>query len=107
MAWVLVAVAPIACDGKVAGGRADGARVYDEACARCHGARGVPDPGMVAQIGVKDLTSPRVQRSFSDQDLRRQIVEGSENQKMPSFAGALTDDQIRAVIAHVRGIGSP
>jgi hypothetical protein len=62
---------------------------------------------MVAQIGVKDLTSPRVQRSFSDQDLRRQIVEGSENQKMPSFAGALTDDQIRAVIAHVRGLGSP
>ena len=68
--------------------------------------RGVPDPGMVAQIGVKDLTLDRVQRTFSDNDLRRQIVHGSENMKMPSFAGALTDDQIAAVIAHVRTLGS-
>jgi mono/diheme cytochrome c family protein len=93
------------CDGKIAGGKADGARVFDEACARCHGSRGVPDPGMVAQIGVKDLTTDRVQRSFSDTDLRKQIIEGSVNMKMPSFGGALSDDQIAAVIAHVRTLG--
>ncbi len=99
---LVFAALALACDGKIAGGNADGARVFDEACARCHGPRGIPDPGMVAQIGVKDLTSPRVQKSFSDADIRRQIVEGSDNQKMPSFAGALTDEQLDAVIAHVR-----
>jgi len=94
-----------ACDSQIAGGRADGARVFDEACARCHGPRGVPEAGMVAQIGVKDLTTNRVQRSFSDADLRKQIIEGSRNMKMPSFAGALTDAQIDAVIEHVRTLG--
>lgn len=94
-----------ACDGKIAGGSADGAKIFDEACARCHGARGVPDPGMVAQIGVKNLTTDRVQGSFTDADLRKQIIKGSENMKMPSFEGALTDEQVAAVIAHVRTLG--
>lgn len=91
-----------ACDNKIAGGSADGARVFDEACARCHGPQGIPEAGMVAQIGVKDLTTDHVQNSFSDADLRRQILKGSENMKMPSFDGALTDAQIEAVIKHVR-----
>ena len=89
------------CGTQIAGGTANGAEVFDQACARCHGKHGVPEQGMVAQIGVKDLTTDRVQDSFTDEQLRHQIINGSENQKMPSFAGALSDAQIEAVIAHV------
>lgn len=94
----------VGCDRQVAGGRADGAEVFAEVCARCHGPEGVPDPGNVARIGVKPLTSPRVQEEMSDGDLRRQILEGSKNRQMPSFAGALTDAQIDAVVEHVRAL---
>ena len=92
------------CGSKIADGAANGAEIFDQACSRCHGKHGVPEAGMVAQIGVKDLTTDRVQDSFTDDQLRKQIIDGSENQKMPSFAGALTDDQIEAVIAHVRSL---
>lgn len=92
-----------ACDREVAGGKADGAAVFSEVCARCHGPQGVPDTGMVARLGVVPLTSKRVQ-DLSDADIRRQILEGSANQQMPSFAGALSGEQIDAVIRHVRGL---
>ena len=103
--WMLVVTVP-ACDRTVAGGRADGAQVFAAACARCHGPGGQPDPGMVAKLGVKDLTSPELQARLSDADIRTQIVRGSKNKQMPSFDGALTDAQLEAVIEHVRKLRS-
>lgn len=95
-----------ACNSQVAGGEADGAKVFAGACARCHGPNGRPDPGMVAKLGVKDLTKPELQARLSDKDIRQQILQGSKNKQMPSFDGALTEPQIEAVIAHVRGLSS-
>jgi mono/diheme cytochrome c family protein len=97
----------VACSRSIAGGAADGAAVFDEACARCHGPRGVPDSGMVARLGVKNLTEPALQERLTDADIRRQIVDGSKNQQMPAFSGALTDAQLDAVIAHVRTLRRP
>ena len=95
------------CERKVAGGSVDGAEVYAVSCARCHGPAGVPVPAMMAQLGVKDLTDAARQAELSDADMRHQIVSGSENRFMPAFAGALTDGQIEAVIAHVRSLARP
>lgn len=94
------------CRDLVAGGRADGAAIFSEVCARCHGPQGEPDAANVARLGVKPLTSENVQHQLSDEDIRRQILRGSENKQMPSFAGALSDAQVDAVIAHVRRLGS-
>jgi mono/diheme cytochrome c family protein len=91
-----------ACRRQVAGGQADGPRVYAEACARCHGPDGVPDPGLRAQLGVKDLTDPELHARLSDDDLRRQIREGSDNKKMPAFNEMLTPEQVDALVAHIR-----
>jgi mono/diheme cytochrome c family protein len=91
-----------ACSRQVAGGQADGQRIYHELCERCHGPAGVPDPGLRAQLGVKDLTDPELHARLSDDDLRRQVREGSANKKMPGFASLLTDPQVEALVAHVR-----
>jgi mono/diheme cytochrome c family protein len=94
----------VGCNSSVADGEANGAKVFAGACARCHGPNGRPDPGMVAKLGVKDLTSAKLQARLTDGEIRQQILKGSKNKQMPSFDGALTDAQVDAVIAHVRGL---
>ena len=98
----------VGCRDEIAGGRADGAAIFSEVCARCHGPEGVPDAANVARLGVKPLISDNVQHHLSDDDIRRQILRGSENKQMPAFAGALSDAQVAAVIRHVRSLaGGP
>lgn len=99
---LLALLCAAACRDQIAGGRADGAAIFSEVCARCHGPQGQPDAANVARLGVKPLTTDHVQRQLTDEDIRRQILRGSENKQMPSFAGALSDAQVDAVIRHVR-----
>jgi mono/diheme cytochrome c family protein len=101
-----LATAGPGCGKQVASGRADGAAIFSEVCARCHGPVGVPDAANVARLGVKPLTSPHVQRELSDEDIRRQILQGSRNKQMPAFAGALSEDQVDAIVAHVRTLSA-
>lgn len=103
----MLAVFSICCSsGKVADGSTDGAEIFKDACARCHGGDGVPTKGMAARTGVKPLTSERVIHQMSDDDLRQQILKGSRSKTMPAFQGALTDEQVDAVIAYVRYLGT-
>jgi mono/diheme cytochrome c family protein len=103
-AVVLALSGAAACDHTIAGGRADGAAVYAEACARCHGSGGVPDSGLVARLGVKDLTDPSLQDRLTDAAIAEQILGGSKNQQMPAFAGVITTEQVKAVTSHVRSL---
>ena len=93
--------------GKIADGSTDGAAIYNEACARCHGAKGIPSRGMASRTGVKPLTSVRVAKTLSDEELRRQILKGSKNRMMPRFEGALSDAQVEALIPHLRRLANP
>jgi cytochrome c6 len=90
---VMVAVSPAAAqDG------ASGAGVYKSKCQTCHG----PDGGGTAvgkSLKVADLRSPDVQ-SKSDAELTQVISDGKNN--MPGFKGTITDDEIQAVLTHVR-----
>jgi len=88
-------------DNTVAGGSVDGPSIYKDACSRCHGLSGVPTKGMQARAGVKPLTSSRV-AAMSDVDIAKQIRNGSKNRMMPAFQGAITDEQIQALVAHIR-----
>lgn len=101
LAAALLFTAP-GCSPEVAGGKPDGAAIFSEVCARCHGPTGIPDPGTVARLGVKPLNSPHVQTQLSNADIRQQILKGSRNKQMPAFAGALSDQQVDAIVAHVR-----
>jgi mono/diheme cytochrome c family protein len=95
-----------ACHGKVAGGRADGPAIFAEACARCHGDTGKPSESMVAQLHVRDLTSPEFRGRVTIELVENQVRKGSSNGIMPSFAGELTDEQIHALAAYVVSLGT-
>ena len=97
----ILAACTAACAGDVAGNVTDGAQVFATTCAMCHGSEGKPNEAMVAQLGVADLTAPAERAKITSTFVEHQVRAGSKNKLMPSFAGALRDDQIRAVAAYV------
>jgi cytochrome c6 len=75
---------------------ADGAATFKAKCAMCHGADGTKEnPGM----GVKSLAGADVQKN-SYADLVGAVSKGKG--KMPAYAGKLSDDEIKGVVAFVR-----
>lgn len=73
-----------------------GADTFKTKCAGCHGPDGKKE---MPAMGVKPLTSPDVQK-MSDADLIASVSKGKG--KMPGYAGKLTDDQIKQVVAFVK-----
>jgi mono/diheme cytochrome c family protein len=108
MRAALLLIALGACGGgSVAGDTKDGAKVFAQACATCHGPTGAPDETMVAKLGVKNLTTPEFHGRATHELIVHQVRNGSANHIMPSFDGALTDQQIDAVAAYVLTLSQP
>ena len=79
----------------------DVAALYKTKCQICHGADGKGDTPAGKKIGAKDLHSPEVAK-LSDAQLFEIVKKGKE--KMPSYDGKLTDDQIKALVRYVRSL---
>lgn len=75
---------------------ADGAATYKAKCAMCHGADGSKEN---AAMGIKALSGAEVQKQ-SDAQLTEAISKGKG--KMPAYAGKLSDDEIKSVVAFIR-----
>ena len=99
--WILCVLVTACERGDVAGGASDGASIFQSACVTCHGPRGKPVEAMVARLGVRDLTAPELRAKITPGLVEAQVRKGSQNKLMPSFQGALSDAQIRAVAAYV------
>ena len=84
-----------------AGSTVDGKELYAKFCATCHGPTGKPDATMAAKLDVRDLTSPELRARVTPGLVELQIRNGSQNKLMPAFAGAFTDEQMRAIAAYV------
>lgn len=72
------------------------ADLYKTKCAACHGADGSKE---MPAMGVKPLTGADVQKK-TDAELTASISKGKG--KMQPYAGKLTDDQIKSLVAYVR-----
>ena len=84
---------------------ADVKALWDANCAQCHGKDGKADTKMGKTLSAKDLTDPAVQSAFTDAKATDSIKNGvKENGKttMKAFAGKLTEDDIKALVAYVR-----
>jgi cytochrome c6 len=81
--------------------RADGAGDFKAKCAMCHGADGSGTTATGKALKLRDLGSSDVQ-SQSDAQLT-EIVSNGKN-KMPAYKGKLTDDQIKGLVAYIRGL---
>ena len=82
------------------GSAAAATATYQSKCAMCHG----PD-GAGSEVGkslnVPDLRSPAVQK-LPDAQLTQIITDGKGG--MPSFKSSLSEDQIHALVTHIRSL---
>ena len=87
---------------------ADVATNWNTHCASCHGKDGKGQTKAGRMANVKDMTEAGYQASFDDQKAYKQIKEGMKDEKgkerMKPFNEKLTDDEINALIAHVRSL---
>ncbi len=72
----------------------EGQTLYDQACAKCHGADLQGGKAQSLIDGVWQFGS-------SSSDIRRNIKHGIAHPGMPAFDGALTDDQMRSIVAYI------
>jgi cytochrome c6 len=85
----------------------DANQLWATKCASCHGKDGKGSTTMGRKLSIKDLTDAKVQASFTDADATKAIKEGvTENgkQQMKGFADKLSDDDVKALVAHVRSL---
>ncbi|CAN5705597.1 hypothetical protein BH11MYX2_BH11MYX2_27910 [soil metagenome] len=101
MRFVAAALFLVAACNDPTGGSKDGAKVFQATCATCHGLTGKPDAAMVARLNVRDLTDPAFRQKVTKDLVEKQVRAGSANKLMPSFVGALSDQQIEAVATYV------
>jgi mono/diheme cytochrome c family protein len=78
-----------------------GAKVFADNCAGCHGAGGKGG----GALKTPDFTNPGVQAALSDSVVAKTIRGGKPGTAMPAWSGKLSEDEINAVAAFVRGLG--
>lgn len=79
----------------------DSAALYKKKCSMCHGQDG---KGFSA-MKTPDFTSEEWQKSATDEEITETIKNGKKGTPMPAFSGKLSEDEIKAVAAHVRSFG--
>jgi cytochrome c5 len=77
----------------------DGAAIYKSKCQMCHAANGSGDTPVGKSLHVRDLRTDEVQKQ-TDVQLTKTIAGGKG--KMPAYGQQLTNDDMSALIAHIR-----
>ncbi len=80
----------------------DGKRLYMKRCVMCHGRDG---KGFKA-IKSQDFTDPKWQASVKDAQLTDIIKNGKKESHMPAFDDKLNDEEIQAIVAHIRTLNN-
>jgi cytochrome c6 len=77
-----------------------GEAVYKAHCQSCHGATGVPNPGIAKILGVKPANDPSIKK-LTDAEMIAAVKNGKG--KMKPVAG-LTDAQIKEAVEYFRSL---
>ncbi len=78
--------------------------LFVEYCVKCHGQDGTGNTPKGKQLMARDFTDAEWQSSKKDDQLIKQVREGSED--MPAFGKKLTKEQIESLVKNdVRGFG--
>lgn len=78
---------------------------WEKNCQKCHGADGKGNTKMGRQSGAKDYSDPKVQDEMKDENAIKIIKDGiieKGKKKMDPYAEKFTDEEIKALIAHMR-----
>ena len=79
----------------------EGKSLYETKCAQCHGRDGVAKP---PGKGSKNFNDPEFQSAWTVDAIAKITSEGRG--KMPGYRSKLTPEQIQAVSAHIKTLGS-
>ncbi len=86
---------------------ADASDIWTHHCALCHGKDGKGDTKIGQKLGCKDFTDAKVQADLTDAAATKAIKEGlksSEGKTLMKPFDSLSDDDVKAVVAYVRGL---
>ena len=78
---------------------------YATHCTKCHGEDGKGETKMGKKSGCKDYTDAKVQAELKDDKAFKLIKEGmkdGDKELMKPFGEKLSDDEIKALISHMR-----
>ncbi len=78
-----------------------GQQIYDQYCARCHGADGAGVAEQPAALGR--LNTPAVMRTKSDEQIMG-VIRAGKPPTMPGFAGEFTEAKLMVLTAYVRSL---
>jgi cbb3-type cytochrome c oxidase subunit III len=78
----------------------DGAALFKQKCSMCHG----PDGKGFAALKTPDFTDPKWQASKTDEEIVSTIKNGKQGTVMPAFAKQLKDEDIDALVKHIRSL---
>jgi mono/diheme cytochrome c family protein len=77
-------------------------------CAACHGPDGAGHTKAGRMAQVKNLTDPKYQATFTDEQATKQIKEGLKDstgkEKMKAFGDVFSDAEIKALVDYVRSL---
>jgi mono/diheme cytochrome c family protein len=79
--------------------QADGQKLYDTNCAKCHGPDGSGNTAVGKAVGAKDLRAAEAKK-LTDAEIFTQIDQGKGN--MPPFGGTLNKSQINSLVPIIR-----
>jgi len=86
---------------------ADAAANWTAQCAKCHGPDGKGDTKMGHKLDIADLTDPKMQAKFTDDDAFKAMKNGRTDATgkttMKAIEG-LSDDEMKALIPYVRAL---
>ena len=82
---------------------ASGKKVYEINCANCHKPDGKGGPVEIEgkKLNPDNLTSDKI-KGFKDEKIIRYIMDGVEDEGMPSFKDKLSEGEIRDVVKYLR-----
>lgn len=87
---------------------ADATALWVQNCAACHGKDGAGHTRAGRMAGVKNLTDPAFQQTFTDADATARIKGGLKDKsgkvRMKAFGDTLSDAQIADLVGYVRAL---
>ena len=83
-------------------GDIDAAAIWDKQCKKCHGETGAGDTAIGKKLEIKDYTKAESLADMSDEQLHAATKDGVEGTKMKGYGDKLSDEEIDALVAHMR-----